>query len=154
MAIQSSIILRLIDKIPDEELRRQITAQYYEDVEKQVDFVQGRLGILETDLRETLQNSLGETNNMISEVINISRHADASREVLYQKMEQGFLGIENRFGEIDARIESIGTDTESLHQEVDRHFAEVNRHTSELLDLKKMVQDLELRLSAFIKQVQ
>lgn len=140
MSVQSSIILRLIEQIPDQHLRDQITAQYYQDVEAQANFVQNRVGHLEIDLREMLQTTIGETNDMISEAVASSREngkhvaevvaelraSRVEQEALRRTAEQGFHATEQRFTEIDANLEHLGTEFGTFRLSVDSRFQSVD----------------------------
>jgi len=78
MTVQSAIILRLIAMIPDDALREQIKAQYYQDMEAQTSFVQVRIGQLELDLKDQVQSALGSTNEMVSELLAIGRRQEGA----------------------------------------------------------------------------
>lgn len=165
MTVQSSIILRLIDQIPDEDLRRQITAQYYQDVEAQTNFVQNRIGHLELDLRDMLQQQLGVTNEMIGEAVASSRDngkqveavvtelraGRAEQELLRRTAEQGFLSAEQRFATLDASLEDISSEFGTFRVSVDERFdaqgqlwSERRNHVdNELLLLRDQIAQLE-----------
>lgn len=111
MTVQSSIILRLIDQmadyIPDRELAKQIVeqakAQYYLDMEAQTSFVQTRIGQLELDLRDQVTNMLGNTNNMISEVLDISRRGESAAT----ELRNDFRAIAEKVDDHDHEIASF-----------------------------------------------
>lgn len=125
MTVQSSIILRLIDQIPDAELRRQITAQYYQDVEAQANFVQRRVGHLEIDLREMLQQQLGGTNEMVSEVLAIGR-----------RQEGMVTELRREFQSLAETVDGHDREIASFRQSRDQSIAERKRHAADLEAIK------------------
>jgi hypothetical protein len=107
MSVQSSIILRLIEQIPDQHLRDQITAQYYHDVEAQSNFVQVRISELEIALRDQLATSLGATNDMISDNAKTSRENAAALAVIHETIEELRRAAQAGFQDTDRRLTDV-----------------------------------------------
>lgn len=103
MTVQSSIFLSLLDMIPDRELRERLRDQYFHDVEAQTSFVQTRIGQLELDLRDQVTDMLGNTNTMISEVLDISRRQESA----VTELRHDFQSIAEKVDDHDREIASF-----------------------------------------------
>jgi len=126
MTVQSSIIMRLIAQVPDVALQALIRDQYYLDVEANANAAQAAFFDLVGRHEEQLQQQLGATNEMLSEVIAISQHSNAELEALRQTTESGFHSVDHRFAAIDGRIEEIGYEFGSFRVNVDSRFQSVD----------------------------
>lgn len=135
MAVHSSDMIRLLDLIGDRELAEKIKARYYQDVESQTSFVQTRMGEIEIHLDDTLRDTISNTNDMISESIQIGKGTADRMEALHSEVQRGFHNIESRFAEIDARFEQIGTEFDSFRSNIRSEFAATAERTASAVEI-------------------
>jgi chromosome segregation ATPase len=150
MTVQSSIILRLLDRVPDVLLREQIKAQYYQDMEAQTSFVQVRIGQLEIDLRDQLQQSLGDTNQMISESVHLAREGGVALRELrndFQSWLETVTSIADDVLLMKRRIDDHDRDIASFRQSRDQSIAERLEFRIDLQDSKKDRESIHTELS-------
>lgn len=120
MNVQSSIILRLIEQIPDQHLRDQITAQYYHDVEAQTSFVQTRISELEIHLEDTVRDQLGITNEMIGENVKTSHENAAALASIHATIEELRKAAQAGFLDLDKRMTDSERDRAVIHERLER----------------------------------
>lgn len=125
MTVQSSIFLSLLDMIPDRDLRERLRDQYFHDVEAQTSFVQTRIGQLELDLRDQVTDMLGNTNNMISEVLDISR-----------RQESAVTELRHDFQSIAEKVDDHDREIASFRISRDQSIAERRQLQEDLLESK------------------
>src|SRR5438093_793311 len=85
MTIRASIMRKLIaelvatdDRANRERIAAEAEQQYYLDMVSQANYVQYRIGDIEIGLRDQLTQTLGATNDMISEAIRLSREGSTA----------------------------------------------------------------------------
>lgn len=156
MAVQSSIILNLIALIPDAALAEQIKARYYQDLEAQTNYVQTRVGELEIHLSEQMQQSFGATDEMVSEVLAISRRSEGAVSELRGEFRALAEKVDDHDREIasfrQSRDQSIAerkqlrvdlaesrADRESIHQELAEAKAERRSIIGQLKAITEML---------------
>lgn len=133
--VRSSIILALISKIPDENLRAEITAQYYEDVEEQTNFAQHRVGQIAIELENKLDSTLESTNGMIRESVELGRRGKERLEALHSDVQSGFRSIDDRFRQIDDRFEQVGSDFEDFKRSIEDKLSAIDQRTEQRTDV-------------------
>jgi len=147
MAVQSSDMMRLLDQISDRELAEKIKARYYQDVESQTSYVQTRVGELEHHIEGVLRDTIGNTNDMISETIKIGKGNADRVEALHSTVQSGFSGIEQRFTEIDARFESLATEFDSFRENVRQEFvATADRTAKAVKSVSGLIDQIQIDL--------
>lgn len=125
MTVQSSIIEHLISLIDDQDLATRIRDRYYHDVEAQANYVQRRVGELEIHIGEQLQQSLGSTNEMISEVLAIGRRQEGAVAELRQE-----------FQSLAETVDDHEREIESFRQSRDQSIAERRQLAADLVESK------------------
>ena len=140
MTVQSSIIMRMLDLIPDQSLREQIKAQYYQDMEAQTSFTQVRIGQLELDLRDQLQQSLGATNEMIGESVELAKEGGVALRELRSDFQSWFetvAGIADDVNILKRRVDDHDHEMASFRSSRDQSIADRLRLTADLLESKQ-----------------
>lgn len=151
MTVQSSIILRLLALVPDEALRAQITAQYYQDMEAQTSFVQVRMGQLELDLKDQLQQALGATNDMISESLAIAREGGVALRELrtdFQSWFETVTGLADDVAILKRSVDAHEREIASFRSSRDQSIRERQQMFADLRDSKADRSDMRGELAA------
>lgn len=151
MTVQSSIIMRLLDLVPDAALREQIRDQYYHDMEAQTSFVQVRMGQLELDLKDQVQQSLGATNEMIGESVILAKEGGVALRELRDDfrswittvtaLSDGLLDTQRKVADHDREIASF-------RQSRDLSVAERRQFQTDLAESKADLQSIHDELHA------
>lgn len=128
-------MMKLLDQIEDRKLAEKIKARYYQHVEAQTSFVQTRMSEIELHIDDTLRDTIGSTNSMISESIQIGKGTADRMEALHFEVQSGFHSIDNRFAAIDARFEQIGTEFESFRSSIRSEFAATAERTASAVEI-------------------
>ena len=139
MTVQSSIIMRLLDMVPDAALREQIRDQYYHDMEAQTSFVQVRMGQLELDIKEQVQQSLGVTNEMIGESVALAREGGVALRELrddFRSWITTVTALADDLQDVQRKVADHDREIASFRQSRDQSIAERRQLQADLTESK------------------